>query len=157
MSISQIVRLCIGSFAMLSISVFGQNDPFLRRSLIEVVVGEIVKIQRNDGEQAAISELQGCYRRLKDGQKADMLFLCLAQDIAYANLSAGIYRTVLKSLKQPEYSSMEAMRVRVYAEAMRVGYTRVEAELLLREVGPASIQSLNVVTREMNQGMQDRK
>ena len=119
-----------------------QEAAPIRDGRIQAAVSAIVAVQFGDGESAAISALQACYQSLPQGKNTERLEECLSQDIAYANLSAGMYAKVLKNMKQPEYASIDAMKVRVFNEARRAGHSQVEAGELLRGIAPLAIQSI---------------
>lgn len=140
------IRLTLGTLcvtAALASPVQGQDDAQASRiDRIQAAVNAIVAIQHGEGEAAAIAAIQSCYQSLPEGRRTDRLDECLSQDIAYANFSAGMYRNVLKSAKQPDYPSMAALGPRVYAQSMRVGMSRKEADAFLRALAPFAIQAL---------------
>jgi len=130
------------AFLCCPLAAHAQGDPATRTERVQAAVKSVVAVQLNDGEAAAINALQACYQGLPEGQQTDKLEECLAQDIAYANFSAGMYRNTLKNAQQPEYASMDAMKVRVYAQARRAGLSQGAADQLLRAIAPVAIQSL---------------
>jgi hypothetical protein len=108
-------------------------------------VKRIIAVQQSDGELAAIDMLKACYQKPLVGGGTDVVLQveeCVAQDIAYANFSAGIYRKVLTSRKQPQYVTMDAMKTRVYAVTMGGGLSKDDAEKFLRIVTSIAVESL---------------
>ena len=112
-------------------------------------VREVIRTQFDGGENAAIAHLQSCYQGVS---RLDLLAFenCAAKDIAYANLSAGMYRGPLKALKQPEYVTMEALRPRLYGAAQAIGMTHEQADTFLRRVAPIAIASLTPAIQSRN-------
>lgn len=124
----------------LATSAFANDERDER--VLKAVKG-IVNVQFESGEQGAIGLLRTCYGAIPPREISEKLEECIAQDIAYANLSAGMYRNVLKSMKQPEYPSLDAMQSRVYGAAKSAGMADAEADKYLRQLAPIATASLS--------------
>jgi O-acetyl-ADP-ribose deacetylase (regulator of RNase III) len=112
---------------------------------IAEAVKRIVHIQHSGGESAAIELLKACYAKPLPGNGTNVVLQveeCVAQDIAYANLSAGMYRGPLKTLTPPPYITIESMKARVYAAVMGGGLSKEDADNFLRIVSSIALDSL---------------
>lgn len=134
--------VCTVSLLAYSILAQAQTPSSPQTERIRAAVAAIVGVQFDQGESAAIEVLQTCYRSTPEGSHSDKLEECLAQDIAYANFSQGMYRNALKGMPQPEYVSLNAMKTRVYRAAQRAGHSESNADQLLRTIAPLALQSL---------------
>lgn len=115
---------------------------------IRAAVTHIVAVHHDQGEQAAIEALRACYLSLYASTSLPQLKAllkaeeCVAQDIGYANFSAGFYRNVLKGQSQPLYVGMPAMKARVFEAAGFLGLNAADSEGFLRAVASDAIDSL---------------
>ncbi|WP_263561849.1 hypothetical protein [Paucibacter sp. DJ1R-11] len=121
---------------------FAQDIASSRIERIQSAVKAVVALQNAEGEAAVVAAIQACYASQPDANKLEKLEECISQDIAYANFSAGMYRHVLKNIKQPEYLSMDALKKRVYAQSMQAGMSASFADQFLRRLAPEAIQAL---------------
>lgn len=135
---------------ILSASAALSGDILARPDRVPQAVSEIVAAQFDGGEAAAIQRLQACYQRIDRGPSGltPALENCVAQDIAYANFATGFYRELARRTNKPqgqlriEYTTLEAMRKRVYGAMEGAGLREPELTHELKGIAAVALKSL---------------
>lgn len=150
------------AITVLAVPAFADNSA-LRKNRIFNAVSSVISLQRAEGEDGVIPMLKACYaQHARAGVGlTPSLEECIAKDIAYSNLSTGIYRQLATMAKrspvglQPNYSTIAVMRTRVYDAASLAGLVEPNQTNELKEIASISFKALTAAIEEPQVGSHD--
>jgi len=137
------------SFLLISSPASSDEIPS-RYDRLSKAVSRIVEVQFSDGEDGAVPMLKACYEQnsVPNAGLTTALEECLAQDIAYSNLSTGFYRQMAAKANrspvgwQPEYTTGEAMKTRVFRAMSLAGFTEPRLTSELKQIAAIALKAL---------------